>query len=75
MKITHLNKRQKIQTVKQKDKVEEKSEITPEQKILELEDKLARTFAEMEIKDEGMKKKKKMLMNMEGLPLLKKLYL
>ena len=30
------------------DKVEEKSEITPEQKILELEDKLARTFAEME---------------------------
>ena len=29
-------------------KVEEKSEITPEQKILELEDKLARTFAEME---------------------------
>ena len=31
-----------------KGKVEEKSEITPEQKILELEDKLARTFAEME---------------------------
>ena len=30
------------------NKVEEKSEITPEQKILELEDKLARTFAEME---------------------------
>ena len=29
-------------------KVEEKSEITSEQKILELEDKLARTFAEME---------------------------
>ena len=29
-------------------KVEEKSEITPEQKILELEDKIARTFAEME---------------------------
>ena len=29
-------------------KVEEKSEVTPEQKILELEDKLARTFAEME---------------------------
>ena len=29
-------------------KVKEKSEITPEQKILELEDKLARTFAEME---------------------------
>ena len=29
-------------------KVEEKSEITPEQRILELEDKLARTFAEME---------------------------
>ena len=29
-------------------KVEEKSEKTPEQKILELEDKLARTFAEME---------------------------
>ena len=31
-----------------KGKVEEKSDITPEQKILELEDKLARTFAEME---------------------------
>ena len=30
------------------DKFDEKSEITPEQKILELEDKLARTFAEME---------------------------
>ena len=29
-------------------KVEEKSEKTPEQKMLELEDKLARTFAEME---------------------------
>ena len=29
-------------------KVDEKSKITPEQKILELEDKLARTFAEME---------------------------
>ena len=29
-------------------KVEEESETTPEQKILELEDKLARTFAEME---------------------------
>ena len=29
-------------------KVEEKSELTPEQKILEIEDKLARTFAEME---------------------------
>ena len=29
-------------------KTEEKSEISPEQKILELEDKLARTFAEME---------------------------
>ena len=29
-------------------KVDDKSEITPEQKILELEDKLARTFAEME---------------------------
>ena len=29
-------------------KVDEKSEITPEQKLLELEDKLARTFAEME---------------------------
>ena len=28
--------------------IEEKSEISPEQKILELEDKLARTFAEME---------------------------
>ena len=29
-------------------KVEDKSDITPEQKILELEDKLASTFAEME---------------------------
>ena len=48
MKITHLNKRQKIQTSETESKVEEKSEITPEQKILELEDKLARTFAEME---------------------------
>tara|TARA_B100000900_G_scaffold411470_1_gene431218 strand:+ start:760 stop:1392 length:633 start_codon:yes stop_codon:yes gene_type:complete len=33
---------------KTETKPDEKSEITPEQKILELEDKLARTFAEME---------------------------
>ena len=33
---------------KAETKTEEKSEISPEQKILELEDKLARTFAEME---------------------------
>ena len=31
-----------------KKEKEEKKELTPEEKILELEDKLARTFAEME---------------------------
>ena len=35
-----------------------KKELTPEEKILELEDKLARTFAEMENQREGLKKKK-----------------
>ena len=39
-------------------KVDEKSEITPEQKILELEDKLARTFAEMENQRRRFEKEK-----------------
>ena len=39
-------------------KVEEKSDITPEQKILELEDKLARTFAEMENQTRRYEKEK-----------------
>jgi len=41
---------QKVTSSEDKNEInpETKSEITPEQKILELEDKLARTFAEME---------------------------
>ena len=37
---------------------EEKKELTPEEKILELEDKLARTFAEMENQRRRFEKEK-----------------
>ena len=45
---------------KQKDKasVEEKKELSPEEKIKELEDKLARTFAEMENQRRRFEKEK-----------------
>tara|TARA_B100000767_G_scaffold248922_1_gene250170 strand:- start:150 stop:791 length:642 start_codon:yes stop_codon:yes gene_type:complete len=41
-----------------KEEIEEKNEITPEEKILELEDKLARTFAEMENQRRRFEKEK-----------------
>ena len=44
--------------VKDKEDEESKKEITPEEKILELEDKLARTFAEMENQRRRFEKEK-----------------
>ena len=41
-----------------KKEEEEKKELTPEEKILELEDKLARTFAEMENQRRRFEKEK-----------------
>jgi|TARA_B110000444_G_scaffold249575_1_gene274855 molecular chaperone GrpE len=41
-----------------KEEIEEKNEITPEEKIIELEDKLARTFAEMENQRRRFEKEK-----------------
>ena len=57
-----------------KDKKEEevKKELTPEEKILELEDKLARTFAEMENQRDGLRRRGKMLLNTVVFHLLKK---
>ena len=59
------------QETKQEPKKENK-EPTPEEKIAELDDKLTRTFAEMENQREGLKKKKRMLLNMVAIVLLKK---
>ncbi len=74
------NKQETDQEPKEKIK-----EPTPEEKIAELEDKVARTLAEMEnqrrrfelllkwkIKEEGLKKKKRMLLNMVAIVSLKK---
>ena len=55
------------------DPKQEIKELTPEEKIAELEDKLTRTFAEMENQEEGLKKKRKMLLNMVVIVLQKKL--
>ena len=43
---------------KEKNKEEEKIELSPEEKIKELEDKLARTFAEMENQRRRFEKEK-----------------
>ena len=43
---------------KKSEEVEEEKEITPEEKIKELEDKLARTFAEMENQRRRFEKEK-----------------
>ena len=51
----------------------EEVELTPEDKIKELEDKLARTYAEMENQRRRFEKKKKMLLNMGALHLQGKL--
>ena len=55
------------------DENNEKKELSAEEKILELEDKLARTFAEMENQRKGLRKKKKMHLNMVDIHLQKKL--
>ena len=47
-----------------KEKDEKKKDLSPEEKILELEDKLARTLAEMENQRRRFEKKKKMRLNM-----------
>ena len=48
------------------EKVDEIKEITPEEKILELEDKLARTFAEMENQRRRFEKEKEDAFNYGG---------
>ena len=48
-----------------KDKIEDK-EITPEEKIIELEDKLTRTFAEMENQRRRFEKEKEEAFNYGG---------
>ena len=53
--------------------IEEEKESSPEEKIKELEDKLARTFAEMENQRRRFEKKKMMHLIMEALHLQKKL--
>ena len=53
--------------------VEEKIELSPEEKINELEDKLTRTFAEMENQRRRFEKKKTMHLIMEVFYLQKKL--
>ena len=52
---------------------EKEKELTPEEKIIDLEDKLSRAYAEMENQEEGMKKKKMMHLNTVVLVLLGKL--
>ena len=59
------------QEIEKEDK-EEIKEPTPEEKIAELEDKVARTFAEMENQRRRFEKKKKMLLNMVVIVLQKK---
>ena len=48
------------------EKVDEIKEITPEEKILELEDKLARTFAEMENQRRRFEKEREDAFNYGG---------
>ena len=55
--------------IESKDVNPENKEKNSEEKILDLEDKIARTLAEME----NLKKKKRKLLNMEDLSLQKKL--
>tara|TARA_Y100001935_G_scaffold232370_1_gene214028 strand:- start:277 stop:552 length:276 start_codon:yes stop_codon:yes gene_type:complete len=58
---------------KDKKEKEDKKELTTEEKIFELEDKLARAFAEMENQRRRFEKeKKKMLLNTVVFHLLKK---
>ena len=52
---------------------EDKIELSPEEKIKELEDKLAELLLKWKTKEEGLKKKKKMHLIMVDLHLQKKL--
>ena len=71
-----MKQRKNTETENHNDPISEnkKDEFTPEDKIKELEDKLSRTLAEMENqKEDDLKKKKKMLLNMVGFYLQKRL--
>ena len=68
LETQNKNKQEKDQPNK-----EEIKKPTPEEKIAELEDKITRTFAEMENQEEDLKKKKKMPLNMVVIFLQKKL--
>jgi len=52
------NEKQPEENLEQKSDIEEKKELSPEEKIKELEDKLARTFAEMENQRRRFEKEK-----------------
>ena len=52
------NKKSNTEVKSDNNEQEEKKEITPEEKIIELEDKLARTFAEMENQRRRFEKEK-----------------
>ena len=63
----------KIKKRKQLKKAKEEiKEPTPEKKLAELEDKVARTFAEMENQRRRFEKKKKKHLSMEVIVLLRK---
>ena len=51
---------------------EENKELTLEEKLKETEEKLLRSLAEIEIKEEDLKKKLKMLLNLDRLILQRK---
>ena len=66
-----VNPEGNLNTKNKEEPKEEIKELTPEEKIAELEDKLARSFAEMENQEEDLKKKKLMLLNMVAITLPK----
>ena len=58
MNLQKIRLKMKIQKIKKYRNDAEKEEITPEEKIVELEDKMARTFAEMENQRRRFEKEK-----------------
>ena len=52
------SEKQPKENLEQTSNIEEKKELTPEEKVKELEDKLARTFAEMENQRRRFEKEK-----------------
>ena len=77
----NLDKQENNQSSKSQDQTDdhnkkeedEKKELTPEEKILQLEDKLARTFAEMENQRRRFEKEKEEAFELVALHLLRSL--